>query len=387
MNICIVARGWPSAKDPQWGCFERDQAIALKSLGHNIVVLSVDARFRRYYRKYGITKEVHDGITHYNLYAGIWWGSVLRAISVSLHAYIGRRVFYHLFNKALKQEGMPDILYSHYLWCSSMALVVKQKYSIPIVGMEHWSELGYSEIKPKWKKWASMVYQELDLLLTVSTALQKNIKKNIGVNSVVVHNMIGESFAVNLIETKAKNGLFRIISVGSLLPVKGYDILIEAMNMISKDIPNWELVIIGEGPERGSLQQSIEKYGLQNNIKLIGRKNKEEIIERLNDSTMYVSSSRSENFSVSIIEALSAGLPVVATECGGIKECLNANNGLLAPVENACDLANAILSMNSNIKKYDRKSISDDCRNRFSPNVIARQLTSIFEEVINDSKK
>ena len=157
--------------------------------------------------------------------------------------------------------------------------------------------------------------------------------------------------------------------------------------MISKDIPNWELVIIGEGPERGSLQQSIEKYGLQNNIKLIGRKNKEEIIERLNDSTMYVSSSRSENFSVSIIEALSAGLPVVATECGGIKECLNANNGLLAPVENACDLANAILSMNSNIKKYDRKSISDDCRNRFSPNVIARQLTSIFEEVINDSKK
>lgn len=70
MKIFFISRGWPSEREPQWGCFERDQALALKKLGHEIVVLSVDARFRRYYRKYGITREVHDGITHYNLYAG-----------------------------------------------------------------------------------------------------------------------------------------------------------------------------------------------------------------------------------------------------------------------------------------------------------------------------
>lgn len=97
MKIFFISRGWPSEREPQWGCFERDQALALKKLGHEIVVLSVDARFRRYYRKYGITREVHDGITHYNLYAGFWWGRALRTISVSMHAYIGGRLLYYLY--------------------------------------------------------------------------------------------------------------------------------------------------------------------------------------------------------------------------------------------------------------------------------------------------
>lgn len=388
MNICIIARGWPSERDPQWGCFERDQALALKELGHKVVVLSVDVRFKtRYKRHFGITKSQHDDIICYNLYAGPFWGVALQRISLSLYKKINGLLFMFLYNKVVKEHGFPDILYAHYLKNSERALFAKRKSDIPVVGMEHWSYLGYEQIDKKLIKRAYSTYCKLDLLLTVSTKLQKNILRQVGIESMVVHNMIGQMFADNLIETRVEQGLFKIISVGSLLPVKGYDILIEAMNIISKDLQNWELIIIGEGPERASLQEAIEKYGLQNNIKLIGRKNKDEIIKRLNESTMYVSSSRSENFSVSIIEALSAGLPVVATECGGIKECLNEKNGLLAPVENACELANAILSMNNNIKKYDRKYISDDCRSRFSPNVIARKLTSIFEDVIKNSKK
>lgn len=387
MNICIIARGWPSERDPQWGCFERDQALALKGLGHNIIVLSVDTRFRRYRRKYGITLKEESGIKAYNLYAGFVWGKALSYISPILASKIKQKLLLYLFKEVYKQEVNPDILYGHYLGCCAMALAAKIKYGVPAVGIEHWSKMGFNPIKKSYRLLAESIYPYLDKQLVVSQSLKDNIKRNIGIDTLVVHNMIGQKFADNLIETEVKQGLFKITSVGSLLHVKGYDILIEAMNMISKELPNWELIIIGEGPERASLQEAIEKYGLQNNIKLIGRKNKDEIIKRLNESTMYVSSSRSENFSVSIIEALSAGLPVVATDCGGIKECLNEKNGLLAPVENACELANAILSMNNNIKKYDRKYISDDCRSRFSPNVIARKLTSIFEDVIKNSKK
>ena len=55
MYILLISRGIPSVKDPQWGCFEFDQAKALKKLGHKVVVISVDVRFRFYYRKIGIT--------------------------------------------------------------------------------------------------------------------------------------------------------------------------------------------------------------------------------------------------------------------------------------------------------------------------------------------
>ena len=81
MKIFFIARGWPSEREPQWGCFERDQALALKALGHKIVVLSVDSRFRKYYRKYGITKTDHDGIITYDLYAGFIWGRILRMLT------------------------------------------------------------------------------------------------------------------------------------------------------------------------------------------------------------------------------------------------------------------------------------------------------------------
>ena len=93
-----------------------------------------------------------------------------------------------------------------------------------------------------------------------------------------------------------------------------------------------------------------------------------------------------ENFSVAVLEALSAGLPVVATICGGIKECIDDKNGILVPVEDVDALANAILDIYKNLRNYDRQVIADDCKNRFAPEVIARQLTSIFEEVVSNHK-
>ena len=56
MFILLISRGVPTKRDPQWGCFERDQANALRALGHKVVVVSVDTRFRLFYRKFGIKR-------------------------------------------------------------------------------------------------------------------------------------------------------------------------------------------------------------------------------------------------------------------------------------------------------------------------------------------
>ena len=57
MNIFIIARGYPTSKEPTWGCFEKDQAEALSKLGHKVSIVSVDTRFRWYWRSLGITKQ------------------------------------------------------------------------------------------------------------------------------------------------------------------------------------------------------------------------------------------------------------------------------------------------------------------------------------------
>ena len=68
MNILLISRGYPSNRDVQWGCFERDQAKALQKLGHTVTVMSIDGRFRLYKRRLGITQISDDGINVYNMF-------------------------------------------------------------------------------------------------------------------------------------------------------------------------------------------------------------------------------------------------------------------------------------------------------------------------------
>lgn len=385
MKIFFIARGVPSAREPQWGNFEFDQALALKALGHDVVILSVDSRFRRYYRKYGITCETHEGISYYNLFAGSIWGKALRNISVNLHIRVRRFFFMHLFKNVIKTEGMPDLIYGHYLGSASMALAAKEKYGIPVIGIEHWSELGYENIDRRIKMWAEKVYKNLNCLLTVSTALRENILKNFDVDSVVVNNMVGHEFCY--VPTERKGKVVRFVTTGNLLPVKGFDNLIKAFGKLNLPQDTWTLNIIGGGKERDNLQKLIDSDGLKNNIHLCGRKNREGVIEMLHNSDVYVMSSRSETFGVAAIEALACGLPVIATDCGGARDFVTKENGVITPVENVEKLAECISYMMNHYQEYDRAKIAADCQNRFSSDAIGKQLESIFEEVIRKSKK
>lgn len=117
---------------------------------------------------------------------------------------------------------------------------------------------------------------------------------------------------------------------------------------------------------------------------MIGQKNKQEIKSLLYDSDVFIFPSRAENFSVAVLEALSAGLPVVATICGGIRECINEKNGVLVSVEDISGLAKSISEISKNIELYDKQFIADECKKRFSPSVISKEITDVFREVINE---
>ena len=380
MKIVIVASGYPNNMDPQWGCFEKDQASALLKMGHQVSILYVDARFRTYWRKIGYTSFTDDGLSVYGFFLlPLLW---LQKISYKAQYRVSSKLFEMVFREYVKKEGIPDVIYAHFVYNMAYAAPLKTKYKIPLIGIEHWSELNKDELKPLVRYLGTIAYNNVDRLIAVSNSLRLKIKKHFGKDSIVVHNMVGELFVNNLHRGNTSPSKTIFISVGSLVPVKGYDILIEALAMISGDLPKWELRLIGEGKERTRLQKMIDDLGLSGNITLYGRKNKQEIIRYLSESSIYISSSRSENFSVSVLEALSIGLPVVATICGGIRECINDQNGLLVPVEDSKALSNALIEMARNHHKYDRKAISDECKRRFAPQVIAQQLTDIFYEVI-----
>ena len=379
MYILLISRGIPSEKDPLWGCFEFDQARALRSIGHKVVVLSVDERVRFYKRKVGLMHKVVDGIDCYN------YCLIPKKISELFGFNFSSKVsFAHydfLLKKIVKEHGTPDIIYSHYLTTSHLATLLKKKWGIPLVAIEHWSEINKDSLSAWVKKVGQLTYNNVDELISVSLSLQDRIKQHFGVNSVVIHNMVGADF-FNCQYDFSFDGKIRFVTTGRLVYGKGFDLLPKAFVKLNLPKDKWEMNIIGGGEEYSNLQKQINECDLQDNIHLLGQKTKKDVVDILRNSNVFILPSRAENFSVAVLEALSCGLPVISSICGGIRECISDFNGLLFPVDDVDALADSIKYMFENYQSYDRQRIVEDCGNRFSPNVIAHQLTDVFEDVV-----
>jgi glycosyltransferase involved in cell wall biosynthesis len=377
MFVLLISRGIPSDNDPQWGCFERDQALALHKAGHKVVVLSIDSRAKFYSTKLGISHKIIDGVDFYNL--SCFPNVIFRPIAYRIMLFLISWQLDYLYKRMQKTHGTPDLIYSHYLLNSYAALRLKKKYNLPLVAIEHWSEVNKDVLKSYVKYSGDKVYSIADKVIAVSDSLKSMLNKHFHVDALVVHNLVGEGFDYN---PTSQRSTFNFVTVGSLFHVKGYDILIDAFAKIASVNNNFRLTIVGDGNQRPLLQQLITKHNLQSKVSLVGRKSRAEVADILLNSDVYVSSSRNENFSVSVLEALSIGLPVVATICGGIRECINDSNGLLVPTENVDLLSDAMLKISQNISNYNRESIAHDFENRFSTTSIVNNLVSIFETII-----
>ncbi len=382
MKILVVANGYPTPRDPQWGCFERDQAIALKEFGHDVAILAVDTRFRRYKRKHGVSIIREDGLV---VYWGYWLPTKIIRIR-HLKDWITCRLFDKTYSKLLREWGKPDVLFAHYQRNIYFSLYLKEKYNLPLVGMEHWSALMLDQLPKFVAQRGRDAYPAADKLLSVSRALSENIRQKFNVSSEVVNDMLGPEFLDYSVSSRNKTGEFRFIAVGSLFPVKGYDLLISAFAASGMNSRGCSLTIIGDGPERAALARIIAEHNLSESVHLPGRKSKEEIVQALRKSEAFVVSSRSETFGVACIEALSQGLPCIATRCGGPEEIITEKDGIMIDPESVSALAEAMTQLFENYERYDQKEIADRCMSRFSPSAIATRLTTIFEETIHNYK-
>mgnify|MGYP003303412992 CR=1 FL=1 len=379
MKIFIIARGYPSKQEPTWGCFEKDQAEALSQSGHQVTILSVDTRFRFYWRTLGIHYTKENNITAYNIF--VFPYALLFLIPKQFKNWFYTLQLELLYKHVVQKEGKPDILYSHYLHNTYKALRIHKKYNIPLVGIEHWSQMAFQPISKETITLAKQVYSSIDSLITVSSALRDNIFKQIGFNSIVIPNMVGSEFYFQ--ENLSKNSTIRIISTGRLVFEKRFDLLISAMANIHQP---FELNIIGNGPEKNKLQQLIHKHHLEDQIHLLGYKTKPEIVQLLQNSDLFILPSQSETFGVAYIEALACGLPIIATDCGGPRDIVTKENGLLVPINDLESLSISITYMINNINHYNRQAIAADCISRFSSKSIAQQLTKVFENTYKKTK-
>lgn len=376
MHILIIPRGYPSHQRPQVGNFEVDQAEGLAKSGHKVSMISIDLGRQFLPGEYGIHRVAKNGVLSYNI-------CLFPSKFFPGHGLYAKWFHFqldYLYKQVVKELGKPDIIYAHYLWNMDWGLFLKNKYHIPLVGIEHWSEMGYEEIKPAIERHARRIYPQTDGLITVSHSLQRNIEKYFGIPSTVVFDTIHDSVRMSG-ETRANDGIVRFVSVGSLIPRKGYDDLITALAHSSLPRDKWELRIAGEGDEEKNLQALIKQFNLENNVFLIGTKTKPEIVALLNQSDVFISASHLETFGVAALEAICCGVPVLAIDSEGPREFITDSNGRLC--EDSVDsLKQGIEYMYAHYTEFDKKRLSEEAVNRFSSTAIANQLTKIFEDVL-----
>ena len=287
MKICFISRGWPSEKRPQLGVFERDIAVALSKVGHQVFFVFLDQAYKYHFIRMRITRERKEGVNVYNLCGLPQW-------AVLLMAYFPRRMFLLFFKRVIKEEGMPDIVFGHYLRYCARALAIKRKYGIPAVGMEHWSEMYKENIREDIKCLAVETYPYLDRVLVVSEALREHLLKSIGIDTTVVNNAYGEEFYYK--EHVKQDNTVRFVLVGNLLPIKRFDLVIQALGENASLPKNALFTIIGDGAEKENLQGMIEAYHLSNRVFLTGSKTRDYIVAALQEADVFILSSHLETF-------------------------------------------------------------------------------------------
>jgi len=137
-----------------------------------------------------------------------------------------------------------------------------------------------------------------------------------------------------------------VITVARLHPVKGLNFLLSACLDIAKLDTGFKCVIVGEGDERAKLQEFITEHHLENNVVLVGAKNQDQVRFYLSRSRIFVLSSVSEAMPVSLMEAMSCEIPVVATNVRGVSELVEHGvNGLLIEPEMPEQIVKSILML------------------------------------------
>jgi glycosyltransferase involved in cell wall biosynthesis len=136
-----------------------------------------------------------------------------------------------------------------------------------------------------------------------------------------------------------------LVSVGRLDPVKGIDILLRAFARVRQRVPDTQLVVVGDGGCRPALQRLALELDVGSAVEFAGPLDAEGVRARLAQASLFVMPSRSEGLPLALLEALAAGVPVVAARVGGVPEILRNGSGIMVPPEDPESLAGAICDL------------------------------------------
>lgn len=282
-------------------------------------------------------------------------------------------------------HGPIDVVHAHFYSGARFLPQLKRRTSIPYVITEHSTALTLEspdkQVGPRGLRIARRAYADAATVMPVSASLERAIRTHglTGRFRVVDNPVDMRRFTPPAQPPPAPP--IRLINVARLAAVKGHELLLRCVRTLLDEGYELSLTVVGDGPLRDALHKIRDDLDLRNHVHFAGHRPREHIAESLRESHFFVLPSVTENLPVAVIEAMASGLPVIATEVGGVPEMIDeGETGHLVPPRDDIAFSNALRAV-MNVDGFDRQDIARRAHRRYSFD----RASSILEEVYTDA--
>jgi len=293
--------------------------------------------------------------------------------------------FLSMYNCWAKRKLVSgEIIHCHYPLTAYPFLGSK-----PLVYSEHnWYNLAEAKyhktvFTPLFNFFQSKVYQKADRIIALSSEIQKIIQNKIPEQKdkiVFIPNFVNPEIFVPSKKTENK-----IVFVGRLDKEKGLDLLIEVLGELKNKF-DFELDVIGTGPLRKKLESQAKKEKI--NCEFFGFVSHNELSHFFSSASIFVLPSFFEVMPVVILEAMSSGCAVIASDAFGVNDQLSQNAGLIFEKGNKKELKQHLISLlsSSQLCSFFGKTAREKVLNEFDVKIIAEKIENLYIEILEERK-
>lgn len=380
LKVLFITPWYPTAENPVSGIFVREHAKAA-FLYNDVVVLHLDGYSQSVKGAFGFQVTIQEGIRSIRFNYRKFPIAFINSEFVGEFNSICSAML--AFRRICKEGFKPDIIHANVYTSGILAVIIGKVFRIPVVITEHFSAFPRKILSKREINKAKFAFKRAQYVLPVCKSLQEAIEfYGIKASFKIIPNAVDTSVFYYDASIKKDENFKQVLFVGLLSPQKGLEYLLRACRELKDKRHDIIINIIGDGPNRQEYERLANGLGISDVVKFHGIKTKKEIADFMRRSHIFILTSLYENLPCVLIEALTSGLPIVATNVGGIPEIINENVGILVEPKNSHTFAIAIENMIHKLPIYPSLEISEYSQKKFSYEAIGEKLNDIYNSCI-----
>jgi glycosyltransferase involved in cell wall biosynthesis len=347
LHVLVLPSYYETHYRPYNGAFFRDWACALQRSGVQVGVAYMESRGIRELSPRALRQThfqssaaVEDGLPTVRV-AG--WNPLSQWTAGGL---VWARLTQRVIAEYIARHGRPDIIAAQSAtWAGQAARLAKRRWGLPYVITEVNTRFGTGRVQGWEASVCRGAFSQAEAVIAISENLRERLREFGGVRHVELIPCTVDDSYWTLPARPRQTRPFTFYAQAHLTPRKGFDVLIRAFARRFGGDDNVRLVIGGGGEARGDLEALVASTGIRPRVTFLGAIPRDAIRAAMWEANCFVLPSYAENFGVVLIEALSTGLPVISTRCGGPEDIIDDSVGMLLRPGDEAGLGEALATM------------------------------------------